>query len=212
MEKADTIETLINEFNDPSIACSYGRQIAKDNTDPIEMFTRNFNYPEKSAIKSKDLIRRMGIKTVFCSNSFGAYRKFVLLDVGNFPENIIFGEDMYVAGKIILAGYKVAYVAEACVYHSHNNTLIQEFKRNFDIGVFHTREKWLLENFSFTNKEGYKFVFSLFKYSSIKRPFWFIKAVLYVFCRFIAYNLGRREKIIPICLKKKLCMSKYYWN
>ncbi|VCW13919.1 hypothetical protein BANRA_01245 [Escherichia coli] len=43
---------------------------------------------------------------------------------------------MYYTAKAILAGYKVAYVADAVVKHSHNYSPIDEFKRYFDIGVF----------------------------------------------------------------------------
>jgi rhamnosyltransferase len=52
---------------------------------------------------------------------------------------------MFYTAKAILAGYKVAYVSEAVVSHSHNYTPIDEFKRYFDIGVFHTDEYWLRE-------------------------------------------------------------------
>ena len=39
------------------------------------------------------------------------------------------------AGKRILAGDKVAYVAEAKVIHSHNYTGNQQFHHNFDLAV-----------------------------------------------------------------------------
>jgi hypothetical protein len=32
-----------------------------------------------------------------------------------------------VAGRMLLAGYKIAYAAEARVYHSHAYSLVQEF-------------------------------------------------------------------------------------
>ena len=54
---------------------------------------------------------------------------------GGFCKKTIFNEDMILAGHMINAGYKVAYVAEARVIHSHNYTGMQQFHRNFDMAV-----------------------------------------------------------------------------
>jgi rhamnosyltransferase len=62
------------------------------------------------------------------SNSFSAYRLSIFNEIGRFPSNTILCEDMYYTAKAILAGYKVAYVADAVVKHSHNYSPIDEFK------------------------------------------------------------------------------------
>lgn len=54
---------------------------------------------------------------------------------------------MYFAAKSVLNGYKVAYIAEAMVRHSHNYSLTEEFKRYFDIGVFHADQQWIRNDF-----------------------------------------------------------------
>ena len=51
------------------------------------------------------------------------------MSAGGFEDPTIFNEDMIFAGKRILAGDKVAYVAEAKVIHSHNYTGSQQFHR-----------------------------------------------------------------------------------
>lgn len=43
---------------------------------------------------------------------------------------------MFMAARMIQAGYKIAYCAEASVRHSHNYTPKQEFQRYFDTGYF----------------------------------------------------------------------------
>ncbi|BBM05676.1 hypothetical protein HAALTHF_27910n [Vreelandella aquamarina] len=78
------------------------------------------------------------------SNSFAAYRREALLAAGGFPEGTILSEDMMAGARLLQQGWKLAYCADACVQHSHNYTLAAEFKRYFDIGVFHHREQWLL--------------------------------------------------------------------
>ena len=90
------------------------------------------------------MISSIGIKAAFLSNSFAAYRRSALESVGGFPSDTIFGEDTFAAAKMLLNGWKIAYSAEATVYHSHNLTFIEEFRRYFDIGVFHSREKWFM--------------------------------------------------------------------
>jgi rhamnosyltransferase len=65
---------------------------------------------------------------------------------------------MSVAARLLMAGKRVAYVAEACVHHSHNYSLVQEFRRYFDTGVFHARSPWLLQEFGTANSEGLRFV------------------------------------------------------
>ena len=71
---------------------------------------------------------------------------------GWFAEHLISTEDTYAGARMLLAGYTLAYVSDAMVYHSHNYTVFQEFKRYFDIGVFHKKERWILE--AFGNAEG----------------------------------------------------------
>jgi rhamnosyltransferase len=59
----------------------------------------------------------LGIKSIFISNSFAAYRRSALLAVGGFRKDVIFGEDTVTAARLLLSGYQVAYSAQACVYH-----------------------------------------------------------------------------------------------
>jgi len=66
------------------------------------------------------------------------------------------GEDMWVAAKMLMAGFKVAYAAEALVYHSHNYRFQEEFQRYFDTGVFHVQAPWLIETFGSVKSEGFK--------------------------------------------------------
>ena len=72
---------------------------------------------------------------------------------------------------MILQNYALAYVADATVYHSHSYTILQEFKRYFDIGVFHKRESWILKEFGKAEGEGGKYVKSEFTYLLNKKAY-----------------------------------------
>lgn len=130
------IENLVGIFADDSIGCAYGRQIPHKGAGVFGTIARAFNYPAESHVYGFEDRKVYGIKTAFISNSFAAYRKEAIQQVEGFPTNTILSEDMYVAAKMLMQGWKVAYVADAVVYHSHDYTVFQEFKRYFDIGVF----------------------------------------------------------------------------
>ena len=102
--------------------------------------------------------RNLGFKAIFFSNNLGAYRRLALEAVGNFPARVITAEDSYTAARMMIAGWQTAYVAEAAVYHSHNQSLTQLFRRYFDTGVMHARESWMLEEFGEPAGEGMRFV------------------------------------------------------
>ena len=107
----------------------------KRTADFWEKYTRSFNYPEQSCLKTEKDVQTYGIKTYFCSNVCAAYDHRIYDEIGGFPEHAIFNEDMIYAGWMVKNGYGVAYVSEARVYHSHNYTCMQQFHRNFDLGV-----------------------------------------------------------------------------
>ena len=115
--------------------------------------TRVYNYPGESCIKSIDDTERLGIKTYFCSDVCAMYRKSVYNKLGGFVRKTIFNEDMIMASKVINSGYNVAYCASARVIHSHSYTCIQQFKRNFDLGVSQKQYHEVFESVS-SEKEG----------------------------------------------------------
>jgi rhamnosyltransferase len=130
---------------DSNIAICYGRQLPRTNARPLERFAREFNYPPQSALKTKSDIDALGLKTFFCSNSCSAIRCSVFHELGGFENNVIVNEDMLFAAKAILQDYSVYYSAAAKVYHSHPYSLLQTFKRYFNIGRFFANNKWLLK-------------------------------------------------------------------
>ena len=106
----------------------------------IERHARLTNYPPASETRSLEDRARSGVKTVFCSDSFAAYRTAALAAVGGFPEDAFFAEDQLVAGQMLIKGWRIAYRGDAEVIHSHGYTIAEEFRRYFDVGVFH---RWL---------------------------------------------------------------------
>lgn len=56
------IENLLKPFEDEEVCAAYGRQMADKKDNPIEAYTRIFNYPKESRIKSKKICRNLELK------------------------------------------------------------------------------------------------------------------------------------------------------
>lgn len=205
------LDNLLSVFSVSDVAAVCGRQLPHYDANPLATHARVFNYPGESRIKSAADIAELGLKVAFMSNSFAAYRRDVFEKLGGFPENTILAEDMYMASKMILAGYKVAYCAEAAVRHSHNYTPWEEFQRYFDTGVFHACEPWIQEELGGASGEGLRFVKSELSYLWRNAPLWIPRALLTTACKLVGYKLGKNYNRLPISWRPKLSMYKSYW-
>jgi rhamnosyltransferase len=206
------MEHLLACFEDEKVGVAYGRQLPNEDATPIAAHARLFNYPSESSIKTLSDRSRLGIKTAFISNSFAAYRRSALMSIGGFPSDAILSEDTYVATKMLQDGWKIAYCAEAQAYHSHNYSIIEECRRYFDIGVFHSRETWFMKALGKAEGEGKRFVVSEMKYLLKQSPWHIPSALLRTFFKYLGYKLGWLESRIPVGVKKKLSMNRGYWK
>ena len=151
------LKKLIAPLSEEKVAVSTGRQLPKPNASKMEQLVRTFNYPDESYIRSKDDLLRMGIKTFFCSDVCAAYNREIYMELGGFEYPIKTNEDMFFAAKVINADYRIAYCADAQVYHSHNFTLKEQYKRNYIQGYEIEKHRKLLNNVS-PNSEGMRLV------------------------------------------------------
>lgn len=211
-----SLEKLVCVFADSRIGCAYGRQLPHEDAGLFARAVREINYPVQSHIRTMEDKEKFGIKTAFLSNSFAAYRREALELVGGFPSHTILCEDMYVAAKMLKQGYSKAYVAEACVYHSHDYSIWQEFRRYFDFGVFHVREKWIRQTFGGAGGSGVDFVkreIALIRQENIFRQLpLLMEMVMRDGMKLLGYKFGMTEAHLPLKLKKILSMTKGYWE
>lgn len=212
LEQPQAIERLLAPFADEEVGAVCGRQLPHLDANPLAQHARMFNYPARSVIKSFKDAPALGLKTAFMSNSFAAYRGRALLEVGGFPEHVIFAEDMYAAAMMLVNGWKVAYAGDACCRHSHNYSALEEFRRYFDMGVFHAREPWIRQRFGSAGGEGLRYVKSELKFLGLSRLHLWPASVVRNACKLLAYKLGQKERKLSIGPKKKLGMYKRYWD
>jgi len=195
------------------IAMAYGRQLPYKDASTLSRFARMTNYPASSMLKSKSLIPKLGIRACHCSNSFAVYKKDRLLSVGGFPVDTILGEDVSVAARLILNDQILGYCAESEVYHSHDYSIVEEFKRYFDIGVFHKQQHSILSYFSKAEGEGFSYVLSEWKYLINKRKFVLIpEQIVRTFAKYAGYKAGLSYNKLPISIKRKWSMHNLFWR
>ena len=126
--------------------------------------------------------------------------------------NLILGEDTIAAGQMLLAGWRIAYCAEAQVRHSHHYGLRNEMARYFDIGVLHQREAWMLEQFGRAEGEGLRFIRSEWAHLARHAPWLIPEATLRTLLKYLGYRLGHSEKRLSLAWKRRLSMQPSFWR
>ena len=206
------VSELVQALEEANVAVAYARQLPGKESTLLERYTRQFNYPPESKVKSSKDLEKMGIKTFFCSDVCAAYNRDMYLKNGGFEKKAIFNEDMVFASTAINAGYSVAYVAEARVIHSHNYTGFQQFQRNFDNGVSHADNQEAFHNVE-TLGEGKRLVFDTARYLIRHHEFGQLFRLLYISgCKVVGYKLGEKYYKLPKKLISFCTMNKKYWQ
>lgn len=206
------ISELLKPMEDASVAVSYGRQLPGKDAGIIERYNREFNYPEGDRLKTAKDIPELGIKTVFCSDVCACYRRSFFDEQGGFSAPAIFNEDMVFADGVIKAGMGIYYASGAKVIHSHEYTVKQQFKRNFDLGVSQEMHPEVFGDLK-SEGEGKKLVKGCIKklideHEALQIPGF----IMHCAARFLGYKLGRNYKRLSRRMILKCTNNKGYWN
>lgn len=205
------IEKLLEALNEKNVAIAYGRQLAGKSSSEAEKFTRNFNYPDEKTVKTKADIDRLGIKAFFCSNVCAAYKRDIYDSLGGFIKHTIFNEDMVFAAKAVLAGYGIAYQPEARVYHSHDYTNKEQFRRYFDMGVSQADHPEIFARFP-SESEGVRLVKETISHLSAGKMKKEIPAVVIQSgFKYLGYLAGKNYKKLPKKIVVRCSANKEYW-
>lgn len=196
-----------------SVIMAYARQLPDKDCPMAERYTRSFNYPEESCIKTKEDLGRLGIKTFFASNVCCAYDREKFWFQGGFIHKAIFNEDMIFAGRAVLQDdYAIAYVAEARVIHSHNYGCAAQFCRNFDLAVSQTDHPEIFGGIQ-CESEGIRLVKQTASHLvKIRRPWLVPGMIVKSGFKYMGYRMGRCYHMLPKSLAVKCSMNKEYWK
>lgn len=117
--QVDWLANLVKPLRDGLAGFSYGRQIGRDTTKYSERKIFNKYFPVDSKLPQKGF---------FCNNANSAIQRKIWAKF-KFDEEVTGLEDMELAKRYCGKGGKVAYVAEASVYHIHNERWGQTRRR-----------------------------------------------------------------------------------
>lgn len=194
------------------VASVYARQLPAPDCRTVERYTRAFNYPETSRVKTKADLKTLGIKTYFCSNVCCAYDREIFQKQGGFIRNTIFNEDMIYAAGVIQTGYAIVYEADAKVVHSHNLSPIEQFHRNFDLAVSQADHPEIFAGLP-SEGEGIRLVKKTAGWLwNTGRPWLIPSLVLHSGMKYLGYRLGKVYQKLPSRMVRWCTMSPSYWD
>lgn len=176
------LKNLIEPLNEKIIA-SFSRQIAYEEHSNIEKIIREFNYPNKDRLCNKEMKEKNGRKNIFYSDASSAIIKEKFFELGGYDFEVPTNEDVYLANKIVENGYSFLYVSQSRIWHSHQLSLKDTYKRYKAIGQFEKLYKNEID-FSKIQSEGNKVLFYLIK-ELVKRKN--IKELIY-----LPFDIGAR--------------------
>lgn len=207
------VEKLLSGFRRAdNIAVSYARQLPKKDCNRIEQITREFNYPAQSRVQTSDDIKELGIKAYFCSDVCAMYDTSIYRSLGGFKAPAIFNEDMVYAAGALDAGYAVSYCADALVYHSHNYTGRQYYRRNFDLGVSQADHPEIFERFNVKGTGMQLVRKSLAQICRSGTPADIIRLVYYSGMKYLGFRKGKNYHKLSLKSCLKHTSNKEYWN
>lgn len=132
------LEALIANFSDEKVAAVAGNMLPCHDCNPFD----RRGLLKKYNIEKQELFE--GPPFIF-SNSSSAIRKSVWDEI-HFNESLLAVEEEDWARKVRKTGYKIMYEPEAKVYHSHNESLGEIYKRHYELS--HAFKLLKLEEFS----------------------------------------------------------------
>lgn len=184
---------LVYEIENGNCQAAFSRQIGYENH-KVERYTREINYPAESRIVSKEDIDKLGLMTFFFSDASSAILKETFVNLNGYDnKDLPTNEDMYFAYKLISNGYKIQYVANSKIVHSHELTFTETYRRYKDIGMFFAQNTYL-RKYS-TGQRGKDVLFYIIKRSiQDKRPIIILDTVINFIARFIGMQIGKKVK------------------
>ncbi len=212
IEGPASLNTLLDAFSDPLVGAAYGRQLPHAGAGAFGRHSATFLYPALSHVRKLSDAPVHGIRTAHISNSFAAYRIRALQESGGFPGSLILGEDAYAAFRMLQAGWSVRYCADALVRHSHDYSILEELQRYFDYGVMHAQVPDLLRALGTPEGDGLRFVLSELRFVSSVAPWRLPEVLVRNSGKFLGYRLGLIFKRLPDPVRRRLSMTKGFWD
>jgi rhamnosyltransferase len=199
------LAAMLGNFRDNTVGAVYGRQVPKPGSTVERQCALNALYGDERLVKEPVTRDKLGYRYYLFSDANSAIRTEVWRTT-RFPEELKVFEDIGIAKRILDGGWKIVYEPQACVYHSHNHTTSDLFKRYFDLGVtFRRLEIWNAQMRSSLLHEILRIVWRKLARSGGNGTSQKLRAsVLQDFAKSVGLLLGLSEHYLPLTFKRHL--------
>lgn len=188
-------------------AASFARQLPYPDATPLARFQRLFQYPPHSP----DPTSGVQLKS-FCSNSASAVSREAFAQVEGFPAYVLCCEDQILSLKLQQQGWRVDYVPEAKVFHSHNLSWQATFRRYFDNGAAFASSQAAFGR-AHVGGDGLRYARGLLRFLARRREWsWFLPAGAELAGKALGYFAGQHASQLPLWLTRRFTTLPGYWT
>ncbi|MCC7203522.1 MAG: glycosyltransferase [Phycisphaeraceae bacterium] len=214
---------MVEPLQDPAVGGVFCRQLPPPGTIPPHAYALEHRYGPENRRHRPRPGEPLTLSRVRISNVGSAYRRQTLLEQP-FPENLIVCEDVAMGLALLRRGHEVLYRGDTAVYHAHNYTPAQIFRRYFDIGSA-LRDLWSqlpepakdlgsrpLES---PLRQFLAYLAGQARYLVRHRQWgWFFVIPYYDAARLAGYAAGRGHRRLPNALRRcfSLPRHKMFWD
>jgi rhamnosyltransferase len=191
----DALKKIVEFISENNAGVVRGKQEVDLNKGNVfEFFARKQNYRAVDQLYSKSDIKEHGIDTIFTSDAFAIYDLEKLNAVDYFGKSGNVSEDMFAAHKLIQQNYSIGYSSEAKVFHTHNYSIKEEYRRYVPIGLFYGQHDVWISSYGKTNQKGIKLALNEIKFLIQQKKIYLIPISIFRNgAKFIGFRVGKMK-------------------
>jgi rhamnosyltransferase len=199
---------------DEAVAGVYGRQLPHDSARPPERYFLDFLYGPEARLQRLDGPDTLSYEATLFSNVNSAIPRRVW-EEHRFADDVLMSEDQEWSRRVLLAGKAIVYEPRAAVFHSHPYTVAGAFRRFFDSGA--SADRAYLSDAKASRRAlraaalGYARGELGWLWATGQRR-WLPYAAVYESAKFAGLQLGRRHRLLPAAVKRRLSGMPAAWD
>ncbi len=210
-QDAQWLAELLAPFEDPQVAATFSRQIPRPEATPIEAFFNATHFPDGPPVRRALAPGAPpGLRDMFFSNVSAAIRREVLVRFP-FDETLIMGEDQHFALAALRAGYATVYQPASRVWHSHNYSLWDIFRRYFD-SCYAIRQIMPTHDEKASANVGLRYVWRASRHLARRHPLWLPRYLAHVAATAAGTLAGHHAERLPRRVARAFSLHRYYWD
>lgn len=150
LESPQDMGILLAPLLDPQVGAVCGRQLPYRKAGRRAQFALERQYPAASHVYSLAEANVQGPRALSMSLAFCAFRHTALQHIGGFPTHLIGGEGPFLAAKLLLNDWKVAYQGATQCRNRHDRSPLASLRRGYQRAVLLDQEPLLRKRFGFS--------------------------------------------------------------